>query len=295
MTPESTAFPRRCALPRGRRLRRALASDPTQEYIVYVPEGDAVPRQLLVCLHGISRNAHEHATVFGELCDRHDAVMLVPIFTEDLHKDYQRLGRQGRGNRIDLLLHEFYREVGLLTGVDTSTVSMFGFSAGAQLAHRYMMAHPHRVDRVAVAAAGWYSFPDHKQRFPYGIRPVRTLEGITFNPEEFLRVPTHVLVGALDTSTRNLRSTDRTNAQQGTTRLDRARNWVRAMCDAAETFSLEPQVTLDEVAGVGHSFGKFCEQGGLVRRVGEFLFGDSIDAGNGIAATSTLPARAEPA
>ena len=294
MTPDPESFPRRCTVPRGRRLRRALASDPTQEYILYVPQNHAAPTHVLVCLHGISRNAHEHATVFGELCERSGVVMLVPIFTEDLHKDYQRLGRQGRGNRIDLLLHEFYREVGLLTGVDTTTVSMFGFSAGAQLAHRYMMAHPHRVDGVVVAAAGWYSFPDNTERFPYGIRPVRTLEGVTFNPEEFLRVPTRVVVGALDTSTRNLRSTERTVAQQGETRVDRARNWVRAMRDAAETFSLDPQVTLDEVAGVGHSFAKFCEEGELVRRVGDFLFPEARPASQGLA-ESAVTLRAETA
>lgn len=262
------------SLPRGRCLWRALMSDPTQEYYLYVPHSARPGAPVLVSLHGISRNAREHALVFGPLCEEYGVVMLVPIFTQDLHKDYQRLGRKGRGNRIDLLLHRFLTEVAFLSGADVTRVYLFGFSAGAQLAHRYTLAHPHRVARAIVAAGGWYTFPDRKQRFPYGIRPVRALEGVTFNPEEFLRVPIEVLIGKDDTLLQNVRSTERTIAQQGRTRLDRARNWVAAMRQAANVFSLEPQVTLTEVAGVGHSFTVFCEHGALVERVGRSLFGD---------------------
>ena len=261
-------------LPRGRRLRRALVSDPTQEYILYIPK--SAPKtgaRVMVSLHGISRNAHQHASVFTPMCEEYGVVMLVPIFTEDLHKDYQRLGRAGRGTRVDLLLHRFLIEVRFLCGADVTQTYMFGFSAGAQLAHRYLMAHPHRVARVVACAAGWYTFPDAKQRFPYGIRPVRNLPGITFNPEEFLQVPIDVLVGAEDTTLKHLRSTERTVAQQGVTRVDRARAWVKAMQKAAKRFSVEPRVTLTEVDGIAHSFTKFCEVGGLVEHVGRYLFG----------------------
>lgn len=260
------------SLPRGRRLRRALISDPEQEYLLYVPHTLRPHAPLLVSLHGISRNAHEHARVFTSLCEEHGVLLLVPVFTEDLHKDYQRLGRRGRGNRIDLLLHSIFVEVKHLCGADVSQVYFFGFSAGAQLAHRYAMAHPHRVARVVAAAAGWYSFPDTTQKFPYGIRPTRDLEGVTFDPEAFLHVPMEVLVGQKDTGTKHLRSTERTVKQQGVTRLDRARNWVAAMQAAAEAHEIEPQVTLTEVAGVGHSFEAFCEKADLVKRVGASLF-----------------------
>ncbi|MFN0058046.1 MAG: PHB depolymerase family esterase [Planctomycetota bacterium] len=269
---------RRFSLPRGRRLRRALNGDPTQEYILYVPRSAPADARVLVSMHGISRNAHEHASVFTPMCEEYGVVMLVPIFTKDLHKDYQRLGRKGRGSRTDLLLQQFLVEVTFQTGVDASQVYLFGFSAGAQFAHRYAMAHPHRVARAVVAAAGWYTFPDLTQRFPYGIRPVRTLEGVTFNPEEFLRIPMELLIGERDTTTHNVRSTERTVAQQGVNRLDRARRWVAAMGEAATSYFLDCQVTLTEVPGIGHSFTSFCNEGALVERVGRFLFGDSRPA-----------------
>jgi pimeloyl-ACP methyl ester carboxylesterase len=228
---------------------------------------------VLVSVHGISRNASEQAAVFAPLCERRNVVMVAPVFTVEHHEDYQRLGRRGRGTRVDHLLHQFLQEVGIMTGADVSRIHLFGFSGGAQFAHRYLMVHPHRVVGAVVVASGWYTFPDTTQRYPYGIRPHRALEGVNFNPEEFLRVPVEVLVGAKDTDTQNLRRTERTNAQQGVDRRDRARNWVRAMRDAAERHGLPPVVTLGEVPGIGHSFAEFCERGALVERAGEALFG----------------------
>jgi pimeloyl-ACP methyl ester carboxylesterase len=253
-------------------LLRALRNDPIQEYLVYVPESAAPGAPVLVSVHGVSRNAHEQARVFSELCDEHGAILLVPIFTADQHRDYQRLGRAGRGNRVDLLLNRYLAEVGSLSGADVTQVRLFGFSAGAQFAHRYLMAHPHRVARAVVVAAGWYTFPDPRRRYPYGIRPVRSLEGVNFNPEAFLRVPVEVLVGERDIGSSNLRSTERLDAQQGKNRVERAHCWVSAMQAAAAAHGLHPEVSLTEVPDIDHSFKAFCNRGALLEHVGRALF-----------------------
>ena len=276
MSGVASSLPRpRWSVPRGRVVLRALASDPTQEYLLYVPESAPPGAPLLVSVHGLSGNVLEHATVFSPICDELGVVMVTPKFTKDLHRDFQRLGRKGRGNRVDLLLNRVVAEAASLSGAEAIGIRLFGFSAGAQFAHRYTMVHPHRVARTVVAAAGWYTFPDHRERYPYGIRPVRKLEGVVFDPEAFLRVPIEVLVGSQDTTTKNLRSTERTIAQQGRTRLERARSWVSAMRRAAASYGLDPRVTLTEVEGVGHSFSEFCGQGNLVGLVRRSLFGDA--------------------
>jgi poly(3-hydroxybutyrate) depolymerase len=265
----------RWTLPRGRIVLRAFASDPTQEYLLYVPENAPADASIIVSVHGLSGNAAKHASVFSPLCDETGVVMLTPIFTTELHRDFQRLGRKGRGHRSDLLLHRLLSEAASLSGADPTRFHLVGFSAGAQFAHRYAMAHPDRVAHAVVGAAGWYTFPDHRQRYPYGIRPARELEDVSFDPEAFLRVPIDVLVGSLDTTTAKLRSTERTIAQQGRTRLDRARNWVAAMRSAAESHGIEPRVTLTEVEGVGHSFSDFSERGDLVGLVRRSLFAEA--------------------
>src|SRR5262245_16501317 len=264
----------RWTLPRGRILLRALRSDPFQEYFLYVPDSATAGAPALVSVHGISRNAHEQAVVFSNLCDQRGTVLVVPVFTAEQHKDYQRLGRRRRGDRVDLLLDRFLSEAASLCGADVAQVYMFGFSAGAQFVHRYLMAHPHRVARAVVAASGWYTFPDPARRYPYGIRVGRSLPGVDFNPERFLRVPVEVLVGAADIGTSHLRRAALLDKQQGTTRVERARRWVGAMRDAAVAHGLTPCVSLSEVPDIDHSFTAFTVHGQLVDRVQRSLFGD---------------------
>jgi len=240
---------------------------------VYVPESAVKGAPVLVAVHGISRNAHQQAVVFSSLCDARGAVLLVPVFTKEQHKDYQRLGRKGRGPRVDLLLHRYLSEVALLCGADVTQIRLFGFSGGAQFAHRYLLAHPHRVARAVVAASGWYTFPDRMRRYPYGLRMGRSLQGVHFSPEQFLRVPIKVLIGDRDTGATNLRSIPHLDEQQGANRVERARRWVAAMRAAASAYGLRRRVSLTEVPGIDHSFSAFCERGELVDLVERSLFG----------------------
>jgi pimeloyl-ACP methyl ester carboxylesterase len=262
----------RWSLPRGRIVLRTSRSDPLQHYLVFVPRAGSIDAPVLVSVHGVSRNAHDQARVFASACDERGVVLLVPIFTPDRHRDYQRLGRRGRGERTDLALNDCLAEVALLTGADVAQFRLFGFSGGAQFAHRYLMAHPERVARAVFAAAGWYTFPDDQQRFPYGIRPTRALRGVTFNPERFLRVPINVLIGESDVESKRLRRTKRADAQQGTNRLERARNWVAALHAAADLYRIDSRASLTVVPGVDHSFDGFCRDGALVERVFAALF-----------------------
>lgn len=268
----------RWSLPRGRVLLRALREDPTQEYLSLVPTSGTINAPVLVCVHGISRNAHEQARVFAAGCEERGAILVVPIFTVQQHKDYQRLGRRGRGTRSDMLLNRCLAEVAFLTGADVTQFRLFGFSGGAQFAHRYLMAHPDRVARAVLVASGWYTFPDHRVAYPYGIRSGRSLPGVNFNPERFLRVPIHVLVGARDVGSANVRSSESLDAQQGRNRLERARNWTHAMRKAAEDYSIEPDIDLTEVPDTDHSFSRFCQNGALIERVFASLFEDREEA-----------------
>ena len=241
----------RWSLPRGQVLRRAREDDPARQYFLRVPIA-ARP------------------------------VLVAPYFSHGHSADYQRLGRTGRGPRADAALHAILEEVAWLTGASTARIHLFGFSGGAQFAHRYAMAHPQRVARAVVAASGWYTFPDSRTRFPYGIRSSRDLPGVRFDPEEFLRVPITVIVGDRDTSSEDLRSTRRAS-RQGADRVERARNWVEAMRAAARACRYDPAVTLDLIPGGDHSFASLMESGGLGERVFAALFGASSPpaAGNG--------------
>ena len=259
--------------PRGRILHRALCHDPASEYYCYAPASSKEGSRVLVVIHGISGRALDYAQLFAPYCEDRGVVLLVPHFAEH-HRDFQRLGRQGRGPRADEILHQCLSEVGSLTGANIGQAYLFGYSAGAQFVHRYVMAHPNRVARAVVVAAGWYTFPDAEQRFPYGIRPTRKLPGVRFTPEEFLKVPVAVFVGAEDLGSMNLRTTARVNHQQGANRVERARHWVRAMRKAARTYRLPALTSYTEVPGISHDFDEFSRNGALASRVVLALFGE---------------------
>lgn len=262
------------SLPTHRILHRVLQADPLQEYLLYVPDSGGSGTPIFVAVHGLACNPHDLARAFSPYCETAGVILLAPFFTKEQHADYQRLGRVGRGVRADLALDRCVAEVVSLTGADAKQLYMFGHSGGAQFVHRYLMAHPHRVAAAVAASAGWYTFPDTQSRFPYGIRPHRKLPGVSFDPEEFLRVPVTVLVGQDDVEGEQLRRTDRVNRQQGKNRVDRARNWAAAMRATAAAYAYEPHVACVEVPQVGHSFAELCERGALPERVFAALFGE---------------------
>jgi pimeloyl-ACP methyl ester carboxylesterase len=264
------------SLPRGRLLRRALRTDPCLEYELYLPASGVAGAPVLVSAHGLSRVRNDHAGALVAACEQMGVTLLVPVFAGEQHADYQRLGREGRGPRADLFLHRCLREIGSQTGADTSQIYLLGHSGGAQFAHRYLMAYPHRVVRAAVVAAGWYTFPDPRLKFPYGIQSNRRLPGVVFDPEAYLKVPVTVLIGSQDTGAGALRASERVVMQQGANRLERARNWVAAMRAQAAAHGMPPRAELVELAGAGHGFTDLCQQGALVERVFHALFGMAI-------------------
>jgi pimeloyl-ACP methyl ester carboxylesterase len=236
---------------------------------------------MFVTVHGISRNAEEHAKLLADHAEKYGVVLLAPCFTAAHNDDYQRLGRAGRGSRADLVLDSMIEDVASSTGAVSDKVYLFGFSGGAQFVHRYTMAHPERVARAVVVAAGWYTFPDTETPYPYGIGASPDLPGLTFDPAEFLRVPIAVFVGEADLTSDNLRRNAAVDRQQGLTRLERAQRWVAAMRRAAVDYDVEPRVSYESVAGIHHSFKQFVLEGGLADRAFVWLFGPSAAAAGG--------------
>ena len=209
---------------RGKVLARSLARDSVQKYFLYIPSKGAAFAHTFIAVHGITRNAAEQADFFSSFAERYGVVLIAPLFPEDRFRDYQRLGREGKGKRADFALDAIVAEVGSLFGARTSKLYLFGFSGGGQFVHRYAMAYPERVARVALAAAGWYTFPDPTMDFPLGIKRTSGLPDISFNLARFLSVPTCVLVGENDVLRDPvLKKSRRIDRQQGVTRLERGK------------------------------------------------------------------------
>jgi len=154
---------------RGVVLLRAVSGDPPLEAYVYLPRTLAPQARIIAIVHGISELPRQYLECFAPFAERHGAVLVAPHFSRPRFRDYQRLGRSGRGARADQALERLVEEVARETHARAGRVFLFGYSGGGQFVHRYVMAHPQRVAAAVVGSAGWYTFPDAGRRYPRGI------------------------------------------------------------------------------------------------------------------------------
>jgi len=242
---------------------------PHLTYHLLLPRERHPQDRVLVSVHGVSRNAEEHIELLRPLAERYGVLLVAPVFAADRFRDFQRLGRKGRGPRADLALIRVLNELNISTGWDTSKIDMFGFSGGAQFAHRFALAHPQRVRRLALGAAGWYTMPDDTVPYPYGTGEVPGLDAVRLNAVAAARLPTLLLVGERDDrdDDEELNRSQIVCGSQGGNRLRRAHSWARAMNSFAAGRGELEQVSLVTLPGVAHSFRDAVIEGGLAAHV----------------------------
>ncbi len=249
------------------RLRRIPATwTAGLECWLYVPENLDASLAPLVAVHGVGRGARNQASQFMQRAQAQGRLVIAPVFDAQRWPGYQRIAAHGQ--RADLALLTLLDSVTFQTGVSTRRVVMFGYSAGAQFAHRFAMLHPHRLEHLCVCAAGWYTWPTAtEQRFPQGtgVAPRRRLgEAVAGNLGRFLQIPLRVAVGERDNVVDALtRSNDLLDAQQGTHRLQRAQRWVQTLEQLAAERGLRPNAQLTVLPDAGHDF-RECMRSGVL-------------------------------
>jgi pimeloyl-ACP methyl ester carboxylesterase len=236
-------------------------------YYLFVPNHIDPTARPVVAVHGIARRADEHLAAFEHACARTGRMLVAPLFSEARFWRYQKVVVDD--SRADQALLSTLREVEQTTRIETGRVDMFGFSGGAQFAHRFALLHPPRVGRLAVASAGWFTMPELREPFPYGLASGDEYDG-RFQPdlEGFLKIPTLILVGERDIERdSSLRKGRRIDRRQGVTRVERARRWENALQRAARKVGTRPQARLRVLPDCGHSFETCVRIGGLPRIV----------------------------
>ena len=267
----------------GSQLEERRLSDLGMRYLSMRPpnwDGERV----VVAVHGISRNYLEHAELFLPECIAVGAALVVPRFSNIGYRGYQRLRKSKRGIRPDEALLEILDDARAVLGKPiTSDLRLFGFSGGAQFVHRFSLAHPERVGRQALAAAGFYTFPTTTRKYPYGLGPVRHKDDgkdrnkPVLDPKGFL-IPTKVFIGQNDTDRdEDLRVRAHLDKEQGTNRLVRARRFVLAVRAFSGRMRNSPDCSLSILNGCDHSFSTCVKEGMLARRAMQFLLPEAAD------------------
>lgn len=237
--------------------RRTCQRWPGAKYYLATPSGPADGAPVLVSVHGISRNARQHAATFARQCNRLGWYVVAPLFGTKRFPKYQQLGysKRRRGPRPDLALNAILDEVGRTTGAATDQVFLFGYSGGGQFAHRYAMIHPGRVRAAVLGAPGWYTFPDMGVAYPRGLAAVGDALAAEPDIERFLRLPVRVLVGGDDAERDEaLNTSPRIDHQQGRNRQERGRRWIETLDRAASEAGIRGWHEYLELDGCHHSF-----------------------------------------
>lgn len=218
---------------------------------------------VLVVVHGISRNAAEIAMRFAIHPAFSRITIIAPLFTKEGFGQYQQLQtRSPDQTPADVGLNRLLGELAAEHEIDTDRFALFGFSGGAQMAHRFAMFHPGRVTRLCVVSAGWYSLPRTDLPYPYGIGGD---DGAALIGPDFLDIPTTVIVGNRDTRVdASVRQDDMIDPHQGKNRLRRARCYSRAMAAYAESLSKANRPQLLTLHGMSHDFNQCVAEGNLI-------------------------------
>jgi pimeloyl-ACP methyl ester carboxylesterase len=226
----------------------------------------------LVAIHGISRNAAEIATRFASHPDFVGVNIVAPLFDRKKFGKYQQLQAASPDQpSSDKALFKLLNGLTVDHGIDTRRVLLFGFSGGAQMAHRIAMLYPGRVRALCVAAAGWYMMPDPHLLYPYG------LGDAPGQPADIARaasIPTTVVIGTLDNRVdANVNQDAAIIDRQGRTRLRRARSWTREMAAFAMANGVASNFDLVCLDNGTHDFGQCVLEAGLLETVSKALLG----------------------
>ena len=232
---------------------------------VSVPENFTAQTPVVFVLTGIKRNAADYRDAWRENARKNNLLVLVPEFPR---QDYPGVNGYNLGNLINPstgrvnprnqwsfnvidTLFEQLRKQGITR---RPTYYLFGNSAGCQFVHRMLTVLPAAKVKAAIcAAAGWWTLPDDRTPWPYGLAqapvPVETA-GLG----RYFAVPLLVAVGQNDNNPNHplLRRTPQV-MPQGDNRLVRAQNYYLAAQRQSRRNGLPFHWQFTVAPGIGHS------------------------------------------
>lgn len=248
-------------------------------FVQYVPKSVKPNSKLLVVCHGMFSSGT--ALQSAQTCLKHwhkfaeeaKVIAVAPAFDNANYActkpgafgGYRTL--TGRVVGADDFLHEIVDVYQEANPKYDGRFLLFGHSAGAQFANRYVVRYPDRVIGALISSPAWFAFPDEKERWPYGMAPRKTTftwegtkEKIEFDvaPDKqwwvkASQLPLTVIVGEEDT--KPLKKGMQKN------HVTQATDWVNAMNEVATQNELKGKVRLMVVKDVGHNYGKLSRAG----------------------------------
>ena len=206
---------------------------PDVEILYRLPKEINENTKVIFIIHGNSRDVERYINLWLEPSKDKNVILVAPHFTQSNYSNFGTLqiarssGKilKNQSNNLKNSLSLFFTYFKNKYNLQTSTYSIFGFSAGSQFAHRYLLfSDDIQVDRVVLGSAGWYTFLNNEP-YPYGMRNM-PIERERY--EWYLSREVLFILGAKDNDPNHESLNNSKGAkQQGSNRFERGQNYFK--------------------------------------------------------------------
>lgn len=168
------------------------------------PESIDENTKIIFIMHGASRTARKYLNDWLPLAKNRNVVLIAPEFSKESYPEYVYLmmaterGKLLQDQSLYLtdslgLLFDFFKAKLKLS---TERFRLYGHSGGSQFVNRYLLlSEEKRIEKAAMANAGFYTFVDDQIPYPFGIK---NMSVSAERLEWFLRLKGGVFLGDAD-------------------------------------------------------------------------------------------------
>jgi len=237
----------------------ALWDKPDVEILYALPKEINENTKVLFIIHGASRDVEKYLNQWIEEPQNKNVILVAPHFTLENYPYFATLGMatssgrmiKDQSNHLRDSVSSFYNYFQSKYNLKTNSYLIFGFSAGSQFVHRYLMyGEDMRAEKVVLGSAGWYTFLNNEP-FPYGIRNM-PLERERF--EWFLSTQVLFVLGVKDDdSNHKTLNLSRGARKQGDHRYERGKNYFDDLIGFGEKNNIPFRWRYKSVPGLNHN------------------------------------------
>ena len=248
---------------------------PDSKIYYSVPESIDENTKIIFIMHGASRNAEKYINDWLPLAQNRNVVLIAPEFSKERFPDYVYLmmstekGKLLKDQSLYLndslgLLFDFFKAKLKLS---TTTFRLYGHSGGSQFVNRYLLLSDEtRIEKAAMANAGFYTFVDHQSPYPFGIKNMNVSDE---RIEWFLRLKGGVFLGDADNDpAHHSLPSMRKAKKQGRHRFERGTNFFNDLIALGVEKNLPFRWRYQSVSRVAH------DNAGMSLAASEFLLED---------------------
>ena len=151
---------------------------PDVEILYTLPKEINNQTKVLFIIHGNSRDVKKYLNLWLEDAKDKNVILVAPHFTKENYPNFGTLqiakssGKilNDQSNNLTNSISSFFTYFKNKYNLESSTYRIFGFSAGSQFVHRYLMyGKDTRTEKAVLGSAGWYTFLN-EEKYPYGTK-----------------------------------------------------------------------------------------------------------------------------